>query len=166
MAGSTLADTLAQADQDWTFGLLTAARRGYEAALTSDPSSWHASLQTAWIDSAFERIDPDRISKLERPGLGAEALQRIEMLRAAKPVLSGDRSAWDIESLRTRPDASSAAWWEKNAALANDARQYGLALACFQEAELLAPARYYDPPRVMQGLPLQAETQLRIARGG
>jgi hypothetical protein len=144
---ATSDEILEQADQDWTFGLLSAARRGYGDAQRADPSSWHAAFMAAWIDAAFGPLDPGRLKQLERQGLSPGRSKRLAMLRDAKPLLPGAPSDWDIETLRKDKDSSSATFWEKRAAEANRANQYGLAMSCYREAELLAPSRYYDPPR-------------------
>jgi hypothetical protein len=164
-AMATSEEILTLADQDWTFGQLASARRGYGDAERADPGSWHAAFQAAWIDAAFGPLDPGRLKSLDRPGLGAGQSKRLSMLRSAKPTLSGGPADWDIETLRKHKESSSAAFWEKRAAEANAANQFGLAMACYREAEHLAPSRYYDPPREMQALPLVIEQHLNDVRG-
>jgi hypothetical protein len=147
---------LALADQNWEFGFMEKARAGYADVLKRDPSNWHAALQLAWIDSGFGPIDQDRVSALRRPGLpttASEAVDRLAERAQRGPFLDGNVSTWDIEALREKPDAKTSRWWEDCGARAASAGQYGLAIACYGEAEQLAPEMYFDPPAAFKAVP-------------
>jgi tetratricopeptide (TPR) repeat protein len=147
---------LSLADQWWEVGLLLKACAAYRDVLARDPSNWHAAFQLAWIEVGFGRIDADRVDALQRPGLAAAAAERIEQLRKRLergPFLDGTIADWDLNGLRGSSDAKTARWWEEHAAYAAAAGQYGLALACFGEAEALAPEMYFDPPAAFKAAP-------------
>jgi hypothetical protein len=147
---------LAIADQDWEFGFMNEARAGYDGVLKSDPSNWHAAFQLAWIDSGFGPIDADRVEHLRSQRLPIAAAERVERLseRVQRgPFLDGSVSKWDIEALRGLAEPKTARWWEDCGARAAAAAQYGLALACYAEAEQLAPEMYFDPPTAFKAVP-------------
>jgi hypothetical protein len=147
---------LAIADQDWEFGFMKKARAGYDAVLARDPSNWHAAFQLAWIDSGFGQIDADRVEHLRGQRLPSAAAERVERLSERiqrGPFLDGNVSTWDIEALRQLAEAKTARWWEDRGARAAAAAQYGLALACYGEAEQLTPEMYFDPPAAFKAVP-------------
>lgn len=151
-----VANLLLIADQDWQFGFLRKARAGYAEILDLDSSNWHAAFQLAWIDSGFGPIDESRIEKLRISDLPSRAAERVERLSERSqrgPFLDGEVSTWDIEALRRLPDTKTARWWEDRAARAAAAAQYGLALACYAEAERLTPDMYFDPPSSVKAVP-------------
>ena len=147
---------LAVADQDWEFGFMNKARAGYAKVLERDLSNWHAASQLAWIDSGFGPIDAARVEHLRGQRLPSPAAERVERLSERferGPFLDGNASAWDIEALRGLPEPKTARWWEDGGARAAAAAQYGLALACYAEAEQLTPEMYFDPPAAFKAVP-------------
>jgi hypothetical protein len=153
---SDIRKLLSLADQWWEVGLLQKACVAYRDVLARDPSNWHAAFQLAWIDAGFGRIDADRVEALQRPELPAAAAERLERLRERLergPFLDGTIADWDLEGLRGSSDSKTARWWEEHAARAAATGQYGLALACFGEAEALAPEMYFDPPAAFKAVP-------------
>lgn len=151
-----LSNLLLIADQDWEFGFMKKARAEYAEVLERDPSNWHAAFQLAWIDSGFGPIDSDRVEHLRLPRLPSSAAERVERLSERfhhGPFLDGNVSHWDIEALRRLPEAKTARWWEERGARAASAAQYGLALACYSEAEQLTPEMYFDPPAAFKAVP-------------
>jgi len=158
------AEMLRVADQHWTDGLLAPAHAGYAQALQLDPGSWHAAFQLAWIDASFGPLDPARVRELTRPDLPVEARAVLKVLVAPRPTLAGEVADWDLVALRARPEASKVGWWTDKATKSGHAGQYGVSLACWHEAEHLAPDRFFDPPSEMQAAAQQIENHLRAVR--
>ena len=151
-----LARLIAIADHYWEFGFMNKARAGYADVLARDPSNWPAAFQLAWIDSGFGAIASDRIERLRNAGLpipAAEVLDRLAERNQSGPFLDGSVSTWDIEALRAVQSEETATWWEERAAKAAAAGQYGLALACYGEAERIAPEMHFDPPPAFKAVP-------------
>lgn len=160
---SALSTLLDDADHQWSEGMLGNAYARYTQALEQDPAAWRADFQLAWIDAAFMPLHPSRIRALDRPGLSDEARALLARLGTATRLPDG-LARWDLVALRRAPEASQSAWWMRQGQHAAAAGQYGLALACYQEAERLTPDRFHDPPRIVQTLPVQLETHLRVLR--
>jgi hypothetical protein len=128
--------------------------------LEHDPANWHAAFQIAWIEAAFAPIGVERVEALQRYTMPVEAADElVQLLHRARegaeaPLLEGGIDAWDIDVLKAAADGKNHDWWEERAARAANALQYGLAQACYDEAEALAPELYFDPPRGYRSLPV------------
>ena len=143
-----LAFRLLLGDRAWEVGALASARRAYDAARRIAPRCWHARVQIAWIDLAFRPL-PD-VELAELASAAPDPTWRHDLrARAAEAargvVLDGELGSWDIDSLRAIGGASRA-WWERRAARAHAARQYGLARACIDEASNFTTLDDYEPP--------------------
>ena len=159
MRDMKVTERLKMADYLWECGDLKEARAQYAEALRQDPACWHAEFQLVWIDAAFELLREARVKKLLRPGLSEWATQHCAMLSSLS-ILEGGMDAWDRAFLKAQPEAGTTAFWEGKAERAEEAGQYGLADACYGEAELLDPNGYLYPPKKARVLPSQIRSHL------
>ena len=156
-----------RAGEAWREGRILKAQRKYKAILQTDPQEWGALFQLAWLDGIFGRLTPERVQELNRPGLSGSARHMIEALdgMARDPMpLEGTASDWDIETLRRHGRGEYySSWWEARGKAASKAGLYGVALACFEEAESREPnGAYWDPPGWTHSLPAQVEQHLEL----
>ena len=159
---------LEQAGEAWGEGRILDAQRGYQAIVKTNPDQWGALFQLAWLDGIFGKLTLARIRALDRPGLSGSARNMTRALEgmASDPMpLEGDVADWDIAALRRRGSGETySSWWEARGKAACKAGLYGVALACFEEAESREPGgAYWDHPWVDA---LAARTVGRTSRAG
>ena len=151
----------------WREGRLLDARAAYGAALQADPASWAAAFQLAWLDSAFGGPTRAQVQALERDDLSPSARGLVDALAdmARQPTsLPGRIEDWDIDALlRQGSTEHYGSWWESRGKTAAGVGLYGLALACFEEAERREPGgAFWDPPAWSHSLPAQVESHLAL----
>jgi len=141
------------ADDAWCTGALVDAHALYSEALKKHPDCWHAAFQVAWLDTSFGKVTQNQLDALQQTGLSQNQLDVLAVLNEwaelvlagqSRAILNGDLASWDIGALKTR--CSHASEWEDAGKAAARAKQFGLAHACYAEAESLAPETYWDPP--------------------
>ena len=155
------------AGEAWREGRILDAQREYQAILKSDSGAWGALFQLAWHDGIFGKLSPERVQLLDRPGLSESARNMIKALEgmANDPMpLEGSVDDWDIEVLRQRGRGEIySSWWETHGKAASKAGLYGVALACFEEAESREPnGAYWDPPGWTHSLPALVDGHLEL----
>lgn len=131
--------TRAAADDAWREGRLVAARRAYQELLTRDPNDWRARAALATMDVQFGKLSVDAARALLRDDLSRDAKEHVRrLIEVAEDreheKLPGSEASWDIDALRVAGKKRGWAWWLKKGEAAYHAWQYGLALACFEEA--------------------------------
>ncbi len=156
-----------RASQAWREGRILDAQREYQAILKADPDAWGALFQLAWLDGIFGKLTLGRIAVLDRLGLSESARNMIKALKgmAEHPMpLEGTLADWDIDVLRQRGSGETCStWWEARGKAAFKAGLYGVAIACFEEAESREPnGAYWDPPGWTHSLPALVDGHLAL----
>jgi tetratricopeptide (TPR) repeat protein len=156
-----------RAGKAWREGRILEAQREYQAIVKTEPDAWGALFQLAWLQGIFGKLTPERVETLDRPGLSESARNMINVLEgmASEPrPLEGDVDDWDIKALRERGSGEVySSWWEARGKAAFKAGLYGVALACFEEAESREPnGAYWDPPGWTHSLPAQLNGHLDL----
>lgn len=156
-----------RASQAWREGRILDAQREYQVILKTDPAAWGALFQLAWLDGIFGKLTPGRVEVLDRPGLSESAQNMIKALKgmADYPMpLKGTVVDWDIKVLRQRGSGETySTWWEAHGKAACKAGLYGVAIACFEEAESREPnGAYWDPPGWTHSLPALVDGHLAL----
>ena len=159
--------SLDSAGEAWREGRIIDAQRDYKAILATAPDSWGALFQLAWLDGIFGKLSPERIQPLRRSSLSESAKNMIRALEGMSPhpvPLEGSVADWDIETLRQRGRAETySSWWEAQGKAAFKAGLYGVALACFEEAETReVNGAYWDPPGWTHSLPALVDGHLAV----
>jgi hypothetical protein len=160
----------AAADDAWREGRLLAARDGYKAILSRDPNDWRARTALASMDLAFGKLSVDAARALSRDDLSRDAKDHVRSVVAAaedreRDTLKGKEAAWDIEALRVAGKNADDTWWLKKGKAAWDVWLFGLAAACFDEANNRSESLSYNPPPWAQVTLSQADDYLRMLAG-